>query len=84
MIFKYKIKLDIEVEFDAPLLGVDTTKGKRSYVDRLAKATLAEMISFKTTSYVGVDRPIDESNLKGGVKGEIMLRSAKMIEEDNK
>ena len=29
MIFKYKIKLDIEVEFDAPLLGVDTTKGKR-------------------------------------------------------
>jgi hypothetical protein len=82
MLFKYKIKLDIEVEFDAPLLGVDTTKGKRNRTDMIAKATLAEMIRLKPTSYVSVDRVIEEDGLNGTINGEIMLRSARMIEED--
>ena len=77
MLFKYKINLQIEVEFDAPLLGVDTTKSKRNRTDMIAKATLAEMIRLKTTSYVGVDRVIDEDNLKGTIKGDITLRTAK-------
>ena len=63
MKFKYKINLEIDVDFDAPLLGTDTTKGKRSRTDMIAKAALAEMIKFKTTSYVGLDRVIDEDNL---------------------
>lgn len=84
MKFKYKINLEIEVDFDAPLLGTDTTKGKRSRTDMIAKAALAELIKFKTTSYVGLDRVIDEDNLKGTIKGNIMLRSHKMLEEDNK
>lgn len=84
MLFKYKIKLELEVEFDAPLLGTDTTKGKRTQTDMIAKAALAEMIRFKTTSYVNIDRQIDEDNLKGSITGEIMLRSAKMLEEDKK
>ena len=84
MIFKYKINLEIDVDFDAPLLGTDTTKGKRSRTDMIAKATLAEIIKLKTTSYVGVDRVIDEDNLKGTIKGSIMLRSHKMLDEDNK
>ena len=50
----------------------------------IAKAALAEMIKFKTTSYVGIDRTIDEDNLNGTVKGSIMLRSHKMLEEDKK
>jgi len=83
MKFKYKINLEIEVDFDAPLLGTDTTKGKRSRTDMIAKAALAELIKFKTTSYVGVDRVIDEDNLKGTIKGSIMLRSHKMLEQDN-
>ena len=37
MLFKYKIKLEVEVEFDAPLLGVDTSKGKRNQTDVIAK-----------------------------------------------
>jgi hypothetical protein len=84
MTFKYKINLEIDVDFDAPLLGTDTTRGKRSRTDIIAKAALAEMIKVKTTSYVGVDRVIDEDNLNGTIKGSIMLRSHKMLDEDNK
>ncbi len=84
MKFKYKINLEIDVDFDAPLLGADTTKGKRGRTDIIAKAALAEMIKLKTTSYVGLDRAIDEDNLKGTIKGSIMLRSHKMLEEDKK
>ena len=84
MRFKYKINLEIDVDFDAPLLGTDTTKGKRSKTDMIAKTALAEMIKLKTTSYVGLDRVIDEDNLTGTIKGSIMLRSHKMLDEDNK
>jgi hypothetical protein len=82
MLFKYKIKLEVEVEFDAPLLGVDTTKGKRNQTDMIAKTTLAEMIRLKTTSYVGVDRVIEQDGLNGTIVGEITMRSARMIEQD--
>jgi hypothetical protein len=84
MKFKYKINLEIDVDFDAPLLGTDTTKGKRGRTDIIAKAALAEMIKFKTTSFVGLYRAIDEDNLKGTIKGSIMLRSHKMLDEDKK
>jgi len=50
MTFKYKINLEIDVDFDAPLLGTDTTKGKRSRTDMIAKVALAEMIKFKLTT----------------------------------
>jgi hypothetical protein len=65
-------------------LGTDTTKGKRGRTDIIAKAALAEMIKLKTTSYVGLDKTIDEDNLTGTIKGSIMLRSHKMLEEDKK
>ena len=84
MKFKYKINLEIDVDFDAPLLGTDTTKGKRTRTDMIAKAALSEMIKFKTTSYVNLNRVIDEENLSGTIKGSIMLRSHKMLEEDKK
>jgi hypothetical protein len=84
MKFKYKITLEVDVDFDAPLLGTNTTKGKRSRVDMIAKAALAEMIKFKTTSFVGIDREVDEDNLKGTIKGSIILRSHKMLEEGKK
>ena len=84
MKFKYKINLDIDVDFEAPLLGTDTTKGKRIKTDIIAKAALAEMIRLKTTSYVELDRVIDEDGLTGTIKGSIMLRSHKMLDEDLK
>lgn len=86
MIFKYKIKLDVEVEFDVPLLGADTTRGRRKQTDLIAKATLAEITKLGTTSYIVIDREIDEDNLKGKIKSEISLRSAAMLkfDEENK
>lgn len=84
MLFRYKISLDLEVEFEAPLLGVDTTKGKRKMAGSIAKSALSEMISLNSTSYANLDREIQEENLKGTVKGEISMRSATMIKEDNK
>jgi len=82
MLFKYRIKLEVEVEFDAPLLGVDTTRSRRNQTDMIAKAALAEMIKLKTTSYVGLDREIMEDNLNGKIKGEITLRTAAMHKRD--
>jgi hypothetical protein len=75
MLFKYIIRLEVEVEFDAPLLGTDTTRGRRNQTDMIAKAALAEMIKLKTTSYTGIDREIREDNLNGTVKGSITLRT---------
>lgn len=84
MKFKYKITLDIDVDFDAPLLGTDTTKSYRNQIDVIAKQTLAEMIRCKTTSFVGIDRNLKDDDLKGTIKGSIVLRSHKMLDEDKK
>ena len=72
MLFRYRITLDVDVEFEAPLLGVDTTKVKRKIVNSIAKKTLQEMISLESTT-VNVNRQVDEENLKGTVKGNIHL-----------
>jgi hypothetical protein len=84
MLFKYKISLEVEVDFEAPLLGTDTTKSRRKQADLIAKGTLAEMVKLGTTSYLKVDREIKEENLNGTIKGELILRSHRMIEEDKK
>lgn len=84
MLFRYKISLDLEVEFEAPLLGVDTTKGKRKIAGSIARSALNEIIGINTTSYTEINREINDDNLKGTVKGEISMRSATMIKEDNK
>ena len=52
--------------------------------EALLKSALNEMISLNSTSYVSVDREINDDNLKGKIKGEISMRSATMIKEDNK
>lgn len=82
MLFKYKISLEVEVNFDASLLGTDTTRMSRKQTDAIAKATLAEITKLGTTSYIIIDRAIKEDNLYGKIKGEIILRSHRMIEED--
>ena len=84
MLFKYKISLEVEVDFEAPLLGTDTTKSRRKQADLIAKGTLAEMVKLGTTSYLKVDREIKEENLNGTINGELILRSHRMIEEDKK
>lgn len=78
MLYKYKINLEVDAEFEAPLLGTDTTKEYRKQVDAIAKQALAEMIRFKTTSFVGLDRGFsDNDNLKGTINGTITLRTIK-------
>jgi hypothetical protein len=47
MLFKYTINLEVEVEFEAPLLGADNTKHKRKYVGSIAKKSLQEMLSLR-------------------------------------
>jgi hypothetical protein len=84
MLFKYKISLEVEVDFEAPLLGTDTTKSRRKQTDAIAKATLVEITKLGTTSYIVIDRDIKEDNLNGKIKSEIILRSHRMIEEDKK
>ena len=84
MLFKYKISLEVEVDFEAPLLGTDTTRSRRKQADQIAKATLAEITKLGTTSYIVIDRDIKEDNLNGKIKSEIILRSHRMIEEDKK
>jgi hypothetical protein len=68
MLFKYTISLEVEVEFEAPLLGVDTTKQKRKLADSIAKKSLQEMISLGPT-VVTINRDINEDNFKGTIKG---------------
>ena len=82
MIFKYKINLEVEFEFEAPLLGVDTTKGKRKRAGAIAIDSLREMVRLGTTSYLDLDREIEEDNLKGKVKGELSMRSAKLANQE--
>jgi hypothetical protein len=84
MLFKYKISLEIEVDFEAPLLGVDPTKGRRKQAGVIAIEALREMVKIGTTSHLEVDRKIEEEGLPGTIKGKVTLRSHRMIEEDEK
>lgn len=72
MLFRYQITLEMDVEFEAPLLGADTTKNKRKFASSIAKKTLQEMISLNSTSVI-VDRKIEEDNFNGTIKGHIHL-----------
>ena len=72
MLFRYQITLELDVEFEAPLLGADNTQHKRKYASSIAKKTLQEMISLNSTSVI-VDRKIEEDNFNGTVKGHVHL-----------
>ena len=72
MLFKYTISLEVEVEFEAPLLGTDTTKLKRKTTNEIAKKALQEMTKLGSP-FVLIDREIEEENLNGTVKGSINL-----------
>ncbi len=72
MLFKYTINLELEVEFEAPLLGADNTKHKRKYANTIAKKLLQEMTSPNSTSKI-IDREIEEDNFNGTIKSRIHL-----------
>ncbi len=72
MLFKYTISLELEVEFEAPLLGADNTKHKRKYTSLIAKKTLQEMVRPNSTSLI-VDKKIEEDNFNGTIKGRVHL-----------
>jgi hypothetical protein len=76
MLFSYKIKLELEVEFEAPLLGVDTTTSSRKIADGIANDALIEMIRIKT-SVVEIDRKVDINNITGTIKGSKQLTTIK-------
>jgi hypothetical protein len=66
MLFKYTINFELEVEFDAPLLGVDTTIIKRKITDTIALNTLEEVLMDKNNS-MKVKKIINEDNLIGSI-----------------
>lgn len=72
MLFRYQITLDLDVEFEAPLLGADNTKHKRKYANSIAKKVLQEMTSLNSISKI-VDREIEEDNFNGRIKGHTHL-----------
>jgi hypothetical protein len=72
MLFKYTISLELEVEFEAPLLGADNTKHKRKYASLITKKTLQEMVRPNSTSLI-VDKKIEEDNFNGTIKGRVHL-----------
>ena len=72
MLFRYQITLELDVEFEAPLLGADNTQHKRKYTNSIAKKVLQEMISPNSTSKI-VDRKIEEDNFNGTIKGHVHL-----------
>lgn len=76
MLFKYKISIEVEVEFDAPLLGADTTRFRRGQADKIAKKEFSEMFKRRSGINSFVEKEINEDNLKGKIKGQIHMGSA--------
>lgn len=72
MLFKYTISLEVEIEFEAPLLGADNTKHKRKYANSITKKILQEMTTENSTSKI-IDRNIEEDNFNGRIKGRVHL-----------
>jgi hypothetical protein len=72
MLFRYQITLELDVEFESPLLGADNTKHKRKYANSIAKKILQELTSENSTSKI-VDKEIEEDNFNGRIKGHVHL-----------
>lgn len=77
MLFKYKISLEIEVEFEAPLLGADTTIFRRTQTDKLFKDNVKELLKDKKNTINSLSVDISEDNLKGTIKGLKYLQASK-------
>ena len=68
MLFKYTINLEVEVEFEAPLLGADNTKHKRKY------AGVGDII------VASVREALPNSKVKkGDVVKAVVVRTAKSL-----
>lgn len=74
MQFEYKVNLD--VKFECPLLGVDTTISKRNKVGEIVKEIVGELLDSKKTTE-NIERVIDVDGIKGLVKCSRRLGSAK-------
>lgn len=77
MLFRYKINLEVEVVFNAALLGADTTCFGRNKANAIAKDALERMICTYQTSNSSIQKSIIEDNLNGKVSGNIRLETAR-------
>lgn len=67
MKFKYSINLNLDFEFEAPLLGADTTGYRRKIIDKIAKDSFKKLMSEK--AYIAsFEESYDEENMKGSVR----------------
>lgn len=77
MQFKYKINLEVEISFQAALLGCDTTTGYRNKANAIAKEALAKLIDEYSSSHSCISQEIQQTSFEGSVNGEIRLQSAR-------
>ena len=76
MKFTYKISLELEVDFEAPLLGADSTVFRRNQSDKLFKDAVKELLKDKKQTVNSFNKNVDEENLKGTIKGLKYLQGA--------
>jgi hypothetical protein len=76
MKFTYKISLELEVDFEAPLLGADSTVFRRNQSDKLFKDAVKELLKDKKLTVNSFNKNVDEENLKGTIKGLKYLQGA--------
>jgi hypothetical protein len=76
MKFTYKISLELELDFEAPLLGADTTVFRRTQSDKLFKDAVKELLKDKKQTVNSFNKNVDEENLKGTIKGLKYLQSS--------
>ena len=67
MKFNYTVNLNLDFEFEAPLLGADTTSFRRNMINKIAKDAFKKLMNDK--SYISsFEELYDEDNMKGTVK----------------
>lgn len=67
MLFRYKINLEVDIEFEAPLLGVDTTGRKVKSANLFAKELIKELVNQNSTN-MEIVRDVDLDNFRGKVR----------------
>lgn len=70
MLFNYKITIELNSTFDAPLLGADTTGYRRGMIDKILIKEIKEMVSKNIeTKEVSDDNMRVTINLKKQLRG---------------
>jgi ssRNA-specific RNase YbeY (16S rRNA maturation enzyme) len=80
MLFNYKITIELDSTFDAPLLGADTTGYRRVMIDKILTKEIKEMVAKNIET-----KEISDENMKVTITLKKQLRGlGKHIKDKNK